>query len=649
MVEVFHAWGCIGNGLVGLTTGPEFSIHGCSSWLSSEAPSCTDGPVSDHKLDPGRLIRIRGESLRCLYMVLRASPDDVCGQWLFLLRNSPSRTGLLTIAQEDAGMYPRRFALSSMVALLRADRIRKWVGTLPPAHVSHHEHSLSLAEDIRTSIDLMIPVMSSFLESSREGDRESATFLVAEFVGSVPWGSLSEKEHHVDRLYGAVTQCAHDAELDGVTQLLSAIAVLIPLKALAITDVSELVNILNRVAEEVSALPWSDASRRCSLSASWAINKLLKYDVRSLHGRLIQFGLQAAHEILNSIGTCIKMHSVLPQLSASLSNSALLSNFNAEVGETLVDLAGNMKAYPREVADSFMVGLGRATRQSEEAARLVLSFGVNAGRRSAKQIQCIGDTCFSGILFGIKEPSLISHAQCLVELLRDQSMEAAALRAIMTGLVRLNEGPAVAGGHFLTTEILCSLQSWLLEYWEKPVERRDDRVMADSLRVVGLMQPLLYLLQIETLEFHTSSRMQLRDGLTSGKTQLVLGSLASLDQLEMASAEFNHFDSVLLQVFADSCTSIVHRERWDYSAAAPVGGALHVLVNASKFTERHVRSDVMHHVTATIVPLLDDRNILRLSKFNPAITDYIQEIKQLLSAHYEAPPNSLSEVHSPVR
>lgn len=631
MLDVFWNWASIG------------LRYSSGRWIADEDGSrdacgdhtslCSDASSrASSSLNPTRFGKIRAESLRCLYYLARSRPDDLIGKWEWFIRSSPVHPGLCELALTDVDPYGRRFALYSVVSFFRSEAARKWISRINPLpardRAAGRSTSSSISSDIRNSLPIVFDMIKSFLMSENADDASSISFVIRDFLLVVPWTSLEQEKHtFLPVYYHLLVMKLKGEDLSVVCQLLKALAPLMSLVSLSADDSQVLHETLQCVSDQAVKNP--DEADEVHLSVNSVLHAM-KLDIPTSLHRVVHSGLHALPESLtrSKNGKSVIFHT---QLCAVLVNLSTVP-FEEETVQILQQVVGLCDTNSVHIRDSVFLGLGKLARASTKTAGIVLRLAgfveLVCGSQlvNVKQIQSAADVFFSAILhipLSDQPDLLLLLQETLFRWFRSPQHKPPVLRAIMTGLARLNESVDTIANTDACAALLRILQGELVAVWR---DDANEKVFADSLRTVGLMQPILF--SNDANEFHKQCDIQLIRALESRKTQPCLAALVSIGKLRYSTVDTDEWVRVVVAVIHESVRSISLRTDWDFASVAPLVGALHVLQVSSSFV---LLKGSSREVAAPLMEILDDVRIRRLAKFNPAIIEHLDSIRGTLA------------------
>lgn len=624
MTEVYLSWSYLGYRCA-LTAGiPVWNVTPLqlSRHPDSDSQTTSDVSVSGLKrgIDSERIARIRAEALRCLNQLIRAQPEVFFGHWSSLVFGDTRRPGLKLVAKSDPGAFARRFALSCMVSLVSCDRVRKWVG--PFSTRSSGRSLISLTEDIGRTIPDVVESVLNALECGNIADNESALYILSEFVGSIPWKSLKDKgEAALHRI--VKRSCLHVARdsLEVSCHSIAGIAAAIPHVSLRDVDQCELVSKISAVMLARPLEIHTPCHRALILQANRFIHRVSGAIDSTFVEETVTLGLKVCEHFIQDSVNLNKQAQAL--VSSCLVNIMLLRNMDAETCELIRKISRRISELPPELNESFQHGLGKLSRYSQGSLKFVLTLPLMTDRVTGRGIQAVCDVLFSCIVYRIEDIRAVEIWRFVNMWLKDENLRQASFRALMTGMSRLNENLEAAVLHTMTHVVIVDIQVWLMAFWS--TNACEDKLMADSIRMIGLLQSLIKQGHAFAESFMEVSETRIAEALHSRHTQTVLSAIFSLKEMGKCSI-FDKHDQ-LKTVILEHCTTISERETWDYDSAAAVGGSLHVIVDALMDYARDGAS-VETRVALALKNLRDDKRTRELSRFNPHIIQNLNTISR---------------------
>ena len=591
MLDVFRRWSNVGVADFSADVGDRDSSSDMSLCVASDCSSVVLSSV-----ERTRLGKIRGESLRCMYLLIRVRADDLVGQWSSLvLDKNNTRLGLCSIALTDTDAYARRFALYCVVSLFRSETARKFISKRLFVSGGSGIGPSLLCEDIWAALPVIVSTVNAFLKFENSHDQSSISFVLSDFLKSVSWKTAGMENqlhecfqslvnHHLQNNGSPIEECVW-------TRFLWALSVLVPQIALSTCEIDQLKTCLFRtpnISEHVLAINCVIQQVPC-------------------------LGTHFSNLILD--GLCLISKTSVPQSSfeAVLLNLSILPT-TPPLEEFLVRLITG-EQYP----DSVLFGLGKLSRVSEQQTTQIFQLDMLPlirKRGGTKWIQGVGDLLFSGIIYEIVVPVVDVLLSTLVaETLNTGQLEAASLRAIMTGLSRLNEHTSAV---ILRDGLLNEFQEVLLKVWSNP----NEKILADSLRTIGLLHPLLRKTNCRTERFHCESKRHLTEGLKSGKTQRILSALYTISTSDC----IEDWNESVTDMLKETCANVLNRKEWDFASVAPLVGMLHVIHNGLSLGS--IDADLRKNLEI----LVNDNRFAKVIKYDPAIAKHIDTVRiQLLT------------------
>ena len=554
-----------------------------------------------------RLARIRGESLRCLYMLVRSQSLQLVDHWEMIMFDTVGRPGLEAILELDDCVHARRFALYTIVSLLRVSSPHRPIEkqskpcTKPRHAPRDKEHQLRA---IHRSVVLL-------LKSADPGDESSVRHIIADYVSRMPWSLFSEKDLFVVDTFNVLIEKLAAPSSEPACDYLSALALLLPhcpvSQSMGEAVVSTLHGLCNRTADETICL-WSNV-------ALFHVSASRPLDPTS--GDIIERGVDVTTRLLMSENDH-KAYST--HFIACLANAGLLTGLSVNVMTCLEQLVRHLR--PGEIYDSFMVGIGKASRKSKESAIKILSLEVTNDSFFPKLIQSRGDLLFSCFLFGVKGPDVDILREFMQARLCDPVTVGIALRAFMTGLSRLREAGDIASVCGEAHASLLSLEEWLLERFRTIGLAGDERLVADTVRTLGLLEPLL-----ETTGYFRSVSLQiLREAVTSRRTQVVLSAIFSLGEVRLDPDEGREVSQALTELIHACIQRLEGNVSWDYQSGPMIVGLLHVCADSLDLAVKLEHVDLVGSARESLRYIAKDPRMKKLFKYFPLAEKYASRI-----------------------
>jgi hypothetical protein len=558
------------------------------------------------------LAGIRAEGLRCLLQLLKYNPDTVFGRWTELLRDSPTSPGLVTIAGLDPDACTRRLALSCAVSLLRCDQFRKWKGPLPDPMEVNFPHA-SLALDISKAIGDILGLIRKIISKESQEDVENVLFQLKDVLKHTPWPSLKNGEELLQDLgVHLITLMGHND-----TRILSKA---FDLMAWLLKFVKLQPNQIKRVIEELNN-PTHSESGEDVLNANLILNRLGASPSSLINGKIIHIGLDIAHSYLHD---AYYPEALVPHICSCMLNLPHLKELTPEIQKRLLSLNGSVVKCNSDISDAFFLGIGKLSRRSKEASDFVACIKLDLIHPSPKLIQSVGDQGFSCMLFngngGVK-------VELLCKWLGHPVHRHASLRAIMTGLSRMNE----SGVHCDET-LQLHLSKSLSSIWasRSATSAQDDRLFPDTLRSVGLLlkgRDDSLLLQ----EFKSEAKNALTEALRSERTQVLLAAIYSIEHAYIREGKLEiEFSESLADVVDTQLKNLLNRQSWDYSSAPAIAATFHILRDALTVLKYgSIRDRDWYGRFRSVI--LDGR-VDWVFKYNEKIQEYVCEINNKLTS-----------------
>ena len=625
MTEVFLSWSYLGYRCALTAAIPVWSVISLELSRSHDSDSQTMSDVSmsglKRGIDSERIARIRAEALRCLNQILRSQPEVFLGHWISLVFGDTRRPGLKLVAKSDPGAFARRFALSCMVSLVSCDRVRKWVG--PFSARSSGRSLISLTEDIGRTIPDVAESVLNALECGNIADNESALYILSEFVGCIPWKSLTDKgEAALHRIVKASCMFVMHESLEVSCHSIAGIAAAIPHVSLSDVDQCALVSKISAIMLARPLEIHTPCQRAFILQVNLLIHRLSGAIDSTFVEETVTLGLKVCEHSIQDSSNLNKQAQAL--VSSCLVNIRLLRHLKIETCEVIMRISRRISELPPELNESFQLGLGKLSRYSPESLKFVLTLPLVTDRVTGRGIQAVSDVLFSCLVYHVEDIRTVEIWRFVNMWLMDENLRQASFRALMTGISRLNERLETAVLHTMTHVVTVDIQVWLMAFWSTNV--CEDKFMADSIRMIGLLQSLIRQGNAFAESFIEVSETRIAEALHSRHTQTVLSGIFSLKEMGKCSI-FDKYDQ-LKTVIIEHCTTISERETWDYDSAAAIGGSLHVILDALMEYARDGAS-VETRVALALKNLKDDKRIRGLSRFNPNIIQYLNTISQL--------------------
>ena len=620
MIETFHEWGTVGYGRIVSTYTSDWVIDNnlCES-NESDIQTCSDySTVTSHgTVDFRRLARIRGESLRCLHMLSRARAGDLARHWDMFLGEASGRPGLDTIVRVDPSEHARRFALYAMVSLLRSPSLRALCNKVSRTIVKTLEPSL---------VSGCLRIHQSVIRMLRSGNTEdcsSVRHIISAYASSMPWAFLKASAHSFDDIVGPLVHKVSTSSPEDSLEYLGALSSSLPYVHCNPDVEMDLMQALVRI----SGFSITDPEMRASVSLN--LNTVLVLisptGTTSIDSSLIvEPALERARELIAMSDDGKK--TLLNHLKASLVSVGFLEDLSAPVMRTLEFLAHALQTRePSELLDAFMVGIGRASRKSRDNAQKVLTLNLELFGQSAKFIQSQGDLLFSCFLYGIESDKVRVLSTFMTECLLNPDTSGLALRALMTGLARLRDSQETARRTVSCGLCLNSLKDWLMRSFSDSKIIADERIRADALRTIGLLEPLFDVGR----EFRASSRESLIESLKSGKTQLMISAISSLNEIDLSDVERQRVGSEIAGLLLDTIRWFQACAQWDYEGGPAVVGRLHVLADGSDLVIKLDQVDLIKDMNSGLVSIASDSRLKILFKYFPVAAKYASRVRNI--------------------
>jgi hypothetical protein len=620
MIDAFHKWGTFGyrwSETSGVWTEIVSDVgDGCFSAIISEDSS---NSVAVSEVPQGRYGRIRGESLRCLYVILREHRDALSGQQRSYFGDSGTRPGLATIVIRDSNVYARRFAMYAMIVPLRSQKVRKWIGQFKAPDKVERRSGSSLSEDVHASLELLIGGLQALLERSREGDVSTACHVLSDFAGGIPWKSFNNM---ASVIFGIIRQLGDHllncASVSLSEKLVSGLAYLVPQVELSVEDRSCLLNTL------MDKIPAEDTihARLYILSGNLLVNRLANSSFSA--GSLIVAGLRLVEAIITD--TVIKIDTtphVERCMIATLRNLSQLEGDRMDVLESCLRI--NQSPELRDDArDALLVGVGKLSRISYQALTWAINQNVGLHEKASHaSIECVGDLAFSAILHGIDS---VTYLDKLFVWLEHEGTRERSLRAIMTGISRLRETRYQIRSSSAQQTLILRLSTILQAIWALsncPVNLR-----ADSIRTFGLLQPLISYSNNVHGSLAENATEALLEALNSSKTQLTLAAFYSITEMKLAEREVDFAIPHIVKTIDNIWEQLEKHTEWDFASVPFLTGKLHALCEGYRCIDRCGQSMLLEDNRRLTV--MQNTRLKSLSKFNSHIAKYMDLLHERL-------------------
>ena len=531
-----------------------------ASWRSLEPPSVAIGyessAVSEASTDSRRLrydgiyARLRGESLRCLSLIIRSVPYHFAGRWCELVVDGPNTPGLATIVRIDECVHARRFAMFAMVGLLKSFRVPS---------TKRNMITRNVVSDTTEAFPQIVEALSSLLHSSHPEDRNTVCRVIGEIVSCACWSQIANKDQLVDSLFLSVVKaCRKTKETSELLTLLSVLEKL--------ADISPItVQTQEATKELLSFFHYSELLPAVRIYLVEPMAAFLEAD-------------DSASAVPHIVRECIRLiaHDTSFEIQAEVVKSVFrnlwrLDSLTTETVEELVRISLKLASEERE---EFIAGLGKLSRRSENVCICIFT-GMNLidffTHPSPVSIKGIGDLVFSAIIWKVHSDQLTGLIDSVVQLFTTAN-RGFCLRAIMTGLSRLRDAGEDHTMNNTLLHITNPTMEFLCDLWTE--FSCEERLAADSLRTVGLLSCVVPF----DSRFQSISTTALSKGLLSRKTQRVLSSLASLQFMQ------SNADKTLLalvpEVLNEYLAELADRTVWDYASSDSIAGSLHIVRSA---------------------------------------------------------------------
>jgi hypothetical protein len=582
MADVLLSWGSVGH---------RYSVGDLSARTAIASELVENDPVADHRTTS--LSQVRQESLKCLHMLVQGNVDLLFSHWGSLLLESGSRIGLLQIVARDKSAVCRRYAAYTAVCFLKSRQVESWPGTIISSRKPMNASSTG------DCLGMLLEMVSSFARTNDASDKLTIVRLIRDVAVRTPWKNVENASIVSMQLLQWIMDVLPTTE-EPQTILHSVPALL----AQARPDLS----FVSALATEVIA---------CTHNVS-LVNQVL-HELLKLHPTCITSTTELTAIFESGIGL---PSGDVPGRIATIMNVSYLSTLSDELQNFLnKSFCVEWDVQPFLVKESLIFVIGKVTRRSVANTEFVLQslsawWDKVRESDSVKSTQAIGDILFSSIIWGVIDEPVVDQllfTELTVRLNGPQP--GSALRAIMTGFVRISECPPTTNSAVFC-RIIHSTQNRLLSIWDDP-KCVDDRVFADTIRTVGLVASVQGSFVNE--HFNTRSYSECINALMSRKTQRCLSALVSLRQLPEGSTD--EVWRIIHEVVQETCGAITSHPRMDYATAPTVSGQLHVLSECTKMLP-----EIPIHVRVSLSAAVDFVSKSGIAKFNKDIPVYSAQL-----------------------
>lgn len=589
MLDLFRDWSSVGTADSPFASDGRFLISAESSVVSDNLNSNLDSD-SFHIVDRTRLGKIRGESLRCLYFLIRSRSEDLVGQWCTLVLNSGARQGLCHIATNDIDVHARRFALYSVLALFRSETVRR---LLPSISCNYSTWRASVSDDLSKALPEVFGMVEAFVKSADADDQSSIATMLPDFVLTV---SHQSKVYYMKRLLDLLLARSKHVDPEIASKFIIAAAHILPHLNLTLELAEEL---QSRVVE--FPLPVLAVNVFLSKISAQLIQETLISDLVVEGLKSLCTNPPVEETIIEAVFlNCMYVKETIPILNGMVANLAVIES--------------------PETSDAIWVGLGKLSRQSLVLTATVLASNEHVlkqrGEPSVKRIQALGDLYFSAYQIGSDSFTDVMENK-LIEWFMDEKYQWATLRVIMTGLVRMKEAltdcERIA---FLEKFQTCLLQIWLQEI--------SGKVRSDSYRTIGL----LYELVPFSKEFSDACTQQLDEALNSGKNKLILNALFTISKFTVKQGKHTYWSSPVITTIKAVAKDLAkglsngHARETEF-----VVGSLHVITQSLHIL---LQCSVIDLAKDCMNELLEDKRLAMMENKEPAIAKHVLSIRKLI-------------------
>ena len=596
MIESFHAVGCLGytrrddpGSEWTISSTPE-TLHDSECIVFSEVSSVSQSS----SIQPTWVERIRGESLRCLYLLIRQVDQPFQLSPLTLLEDAGNRPGLSTLVRLDPSYHVRRFAMFSMVYLLRSFQTRN----LLPSNMRFRTASHELA-----GLEInVLRALGGLLTSNDKQDWSTVEHILIDVISSATWKRMGPIHHYVLRaLIGRIDAASGPSRrifLVGLSSIME--------KGNPPDD------ILDTCVQVLAT--WTDDDPGNIL----AVNRLLA----KLHGRLPRAIVQS--QVVEGLRYCLELlelksieRSVTDQMCACFENIGLLADLNPDSQHLIRTLTERV---PNQCQAALILGLGRLSRHSQDTVRFVLSLSLNGlvTTVSPPVIRGIGDIVFSASIF-----AECVHFNPFEEWIKIDKVRGPVLRAMMTGLSRIHSSGESYSENSLFNCIISDCERLLSDVWCSVDIAVDEKVFSDSIRCIGLLNRV----RIPTDSFRKSSSLIVLDALRSGKTQRILAALASINTGQQ-HLDLENGSTLVHGLCCEYLRRLEENTRWDYESAESVGGTLHVIHDCMTSLEQVSSRDIQNRVRS----LLKNGKMHKMKAYSSSMITILDRLDRLCSS-----------------
>ena len=618
MVEVFHEWGTVGF----------IPCNPSGGWQESQHPmdfgsgylQMTD-TTSNSQIEPfapqGRRGRIRGESLRCLYILLREHPDLLSGQLAWLLRDSKRRPGLASIVLFDTNAFARRFAMYIMIVPLRSDKVRRWVGQFSRCPRKGSLDESSLSRELFASLELTISSMKALLQGSREGDLSSACHVLSDFSTGIPWKSFNDKVEVIYPIVLSLIGHVKDAvNLRMCDKLIMTISNLVQHISLEKTDVTSLAS---AIVSKISYNSFERNAQALILSSNFLVARFPHKDCSESLQAIAMKGLSLVHALLEGSISLDRTAHVERCIASTLRNVSILGQSQCEQAVDSCIYIDGLLDLREETRDALYFGIGKYARNSLQITIKSMECGIGlSSSPTSSSIECVGDLYFSSVLFEVDNLTPTLYLNKLFDWVEQEPTRERSLRAVMTGVSRLRESesldPRSKSVALLTEKITYSLLRM------GSVPNCSINLQADLVRTVGLIQPLIIPDRVDP-SFIVRIDDNLISALTSNKTQITLAAFYTLTEMNRIQRTVDFAVPYVLQAIDDAWKKLESHSIWDFASAAFIAGKLHVLYDGYRFLKGFDSSLLIGD--RCDFQILQSVRLKSVSKYNANIAKYV--------------------------
>ena len=545
---------------------------------------------------------IRGESLRCLNLLIRCDNSKVIDFRMSVFSEGVGRPGLPVVALLDTSYHARRFALYCMVSLLVP---RNSDG--PGVRGSHQRR---VTPEIRVWYLDAISCVTSMLKRKNEEDRSSVAHVLWDMSQIMGYITSRENNKVHSEVCHALIYTIRRSPNDAVKcESLMCLGRLVSEYRGSIDCEKEIENLLESI-EPSSPLNLPAASlldRFHSNIPTARSNSILVSAINSLEDLRFTKALTPSQRY---------------QVKSLLEKLGYISTLDSKVEHAITGLSRNP---PDWSVDALMVGLGKLSRTSARALEVVLKSDLLVTTKfpSSRVIQAIGDIVFSCIIYNVDDV-VVRTLSCNLsrKWLYSEEFRGASLRTIMTGLARVSDSGSQIVHQQAFEEIHTCSESFLLKLWTGSGNSRDERLLADSIRCIGLLMRVTDM----SASFITASRAVIIQALLSGRTQRVLAALATIRAKPeiLPQRDITIIDDVL----EETCSKLEGRTVWDYDSADTVAGQLHIILEAwllcaNVVCPKRSSPSIQRRVRKI---LSGNPKLRKLERYNPCITTFLDRL-----------------------